>query len=111
MKDEAGGQIILEFIGLRAKMYSLLMQSGKTKKTAKGVSGAYQKKRVSHKDYENVLNTLKSSSCITQRITSKNHNIFTVKQTKVCLSAYNDKRFFSNTNDDSFAFGHYKTRI
>ena len=36
MKDETAGKPIKEFVGLRFKMYSLLVD-GKEKKTAKGI--------------------------------------------------------------------------
>ena len=35
MKDEAGGRIIEEFVGLRAKLYSYKMFEGKEEKNAK----------------------------------------------------------------------------
>jgi len=34
-KDEAGGEIIKEFVGLRAKLYSYTMVAGKEKKKCK----------------------------------------------------------------------------
>ena len=37
MKDEAGGQIIEEFVGLRAKLYSYKMFEGKEEKKCKGI--------------------------------------------------------------------------
>ena len=36
-KDEAGGEVIDEFVGLRAKLYSYKMQEGEESKTCKGV--------------------------------------------------------------------------
>ena len=37
MKDETDGIPIIEFVGLRSKMYSLLLDNGKEKKTGKGI--------------------------------------------------------------------------
>lgn len=34
-KDENAGEHVLEFVGLRAKMYSMVTEEGKEKKTAK----------------------------------------------------------------------------
>ena len=39
-KDDVGGKIIKQFAGLRPKLYSLLLEDGYNKKTAKGVKKA-----------------------------------------------------------------------
>ena len=41
MKDETDGVPIIEFVGLRSKMYSLLLDNGKEKKTGKGIKNVY----------------------------------------------------------------------
>ena len=38
MKDESGGVIIIEFAGLKSKMYSIKKIDGKEHNTAKGVN-------------------------------------------------------------------------
>ena len=43
MKDEAGGRIIEEFVGLRAKLYSYKMFEGKEEKKCKGIKKSNQK--------------------------------------------------------------------
>ena len=42
MKDEFGGVIIIEFVGLKSKMYSIKKVDGKEHNTAKGVSIALE---------------------------------------------------------------------
>ena len=44
MKDEAGGKIIEEFVGLRAKLYSVKMYEGKEEKKCKGIKKSVIKK-------------------------------------------------------------------
>ena len=55
-KDEAGGGIIEEFVGLRAKLYSYTMyERGKGEKRCKGVNKAVLNKNISFKDYKDCL--------------------------------------------------------
>ena len=44
MKDEAGGVPIVEFVGLRSKMYSYIKDNNKGGKTAKGIKKSVTKK-------------------------------------------------------------------
>ena len=57
MKDEAGGEIIDEFVGLRAKLYSYKMLEGKESNKCKGVNKYVVKKSIAHEDYEKCLFT------------------------------------------------------
>ena len=54
-KDEAAGMRIVEFIGLRSKMYSYLKDNGKNEKTAKGVRKYVIKKNITHENYKDCL--------------------------------------------------------
>ena len=55
MKDEAGGKIIEEFVGLRAKLYSYKMHEGKEEKKCKGIKKNVIRNRITHEDYKNCL--------------------------------------------------------
>ena len=49
-----GGVVIIEFVGLRAKMYSILA-ANTCKKTAKGISTIVKEKEIRHEDYKTTL--------------------------------------------------------
>ena len=53
-KDEAAGRPIIEFVGLKSKMYSYKTAS-KNNKTAKGAKKNIIKRDIDHSDYLHVL--------------------------------------------------------
>ena len=59
MKDECSSLAPQAFVGLRAKMYSILLPNGKQKFTAKGILRRYILKHLHHKYY---LSDLQHSS-------------------------------------------------
>jgi hypothetical protein len=113
-KDETNGVPIVEFTGLRSKMYSILLDDGKEKKTGKGIKKCILKKNIAHDDYKN---TLFSSKIEDQRRTvsfnnlrSRDHNIFMLRITKTGLSCFDDKRFLFDDGISSYAYGHYRIK-
>ena len=50
MKDEAGGKIIEEFIGLRAKLYSYKMYEGKEENKCKGIKKNVIRNKITPED-------------------------------------------------------------
>ena len=52
-KDECPNNTILEFVGLRSKMYSILPKEGEKKATAKGVNQRITRNVIKHGDYRN----------------------------------------------------------
>ena len=105
-KDECHGIAPLEFVGLRAKMYSLLVSRELMKMTAKGVKSSYIEKHVNHQTF---LHTLQNKTCTTAEFLnfrSRNHTIETQQIKKICLSAYDDKRFLLWDGKNSLAYGH-----
>ncbi|PFX14418.1 hypothetical protein AWC38_SpisGene21422 [Stylophora pistillata] len=56
IKDEAGGKIIEESVGLRAKLYSYKILEGKEEKKCKGIKKTVIKKNITHEDYKIKVN-------------------------------------------------------
>src|SRR6267154_1167916 len=108
MKDECGGVLPVEFVGLRAKMYSLLLSGDKEKSTAKGVKRSHAQKYVKHGQYRETLENELQTAETFHILQSKNHEIKTVEITKTGLSCYDDKRFLQPNTADTVAYGHFR---
>ena len=65
-KDETDGVPIVEFCGLRSKMYSIKLENDKEKKTGKGIKKSALKKKVNHENYLQCLfpNGTPTLSCL-----------------------------------------------
>jgi hypothetical protein len=98
MKDETASVLIKAFVGLRAKMYSLV-HGDEEKRTAKGVSKAVIKTKLRHELYKQSLFNRESQMESMILFRTDLHNIYTVQLTKTTLSAYDDKRW--NTHASS----------
>ncbi len=108
MKDECNGVAAREFVGLRAKMYSLL--ADKEKKTAKGVKRNFVKQTIRHQMYVDCLANQEKTTASFYNLVSKNHTIATTKITKDALSPYDDKRYLLKHSTDTHAYGHYRIK-
>ena len=109
MKDECNGVPPIEFVGLRSKMYSLLLPN-KSKAVAKGVQRAYAKKYLKHALYRECLMNETLSSASFYSIVSKNHRLQTRKIIKDSLSPYDDKRFLLSNDYNTLAYGHFRIK-
>ena len=106
-KDEAAGIPIIEFIGLRSKMYSYIKDNQKVGKTAKGIKKNIIKNNIKHEDYKNILLENRQMHHTMKTIRSNNHQLGSYEINKVSLSCFDDKRYISNDGINSFAYGHY----
>ena len=125
MKDELGGQIMKEFVGLRAKTYSCLKDNNDKDKKTKGTKKCVIKRKLIFQDYKNCLEATKIQNKINhlekneieakslkkdkkeflknnklilkteQRLKSERHNVFTEEIKKINLSSNDDKRMQS----------------
>lgn len=101
------GVPVRQFMGLRPKMYSLLLSSGEEKKTAKGVSKSMIKNQLKYSMYRDCLfNKLKYNHTM-KLIRSNNHELYNCdKVNKISLSCFDDKRFVKSCGVETLAFGH-----
>ena len=108
MKDESGGAILCEFVGLRSKMYSLKYapeHSQRDTRKAKGL-GQVAVTKMQHADYLSCLMETKQMTHAFHAIRSTHHQICTIRQTKLSLSPYDDKRFLLSCGNHSPPYGH-----
>ena len=107
-KDEAGGKIISEFVGLRAKLYSYKMFNGVEEKKCKGVKKPVVKRSIAFEDYKRCLFTGKEQLRTMNVIRSHKHEVYTEEINKIALSANDDKRIILKDGIHTLALGHYK---
>ena len=125
MKDELGGKIMKEFVGLRAKTYNYLKDNNDEDKKAKGTEKCVIKRDLKFQDYKNCLEAaqiekktislrkkkidldnlkdglkefVKNNKLILktqQKFKSERHNVFTEEINKIALSSNDDNRMRS----------------
>ncbi len=108
MKDECHGVPPVEFVGLRSKMYSILLPHGQEKKTAKGVKKSFVKNHLRHHQYRDTLTNSSKSTATFRTIRSQCHCLQTIEITKTSLCAYDDKRYLLSDGVHSRAYGHWR---
>ena len=105
MKDEAGGKIIEEFVGLRAKLYSYKMFEGKEEKKCKGIKKVVIKKQISFDDYKECLLSKQTQMRKMNVIRSHQHELYSETVNKIALSANDDKRIILDDGISTLALG------
>ena len=106
MKDELGGKIITEFVTLRPKTYSYLMDGCKEDKKTKGTKKCVIKRMIKFNDYKNCLLKDKVLLKFQQRFTSKKHDVYTENINKIALSNNDGKRIVLSGKITSYPYGY-----
>ena len=101
MKDELNGVKIVEFVGLKSKMYSLIADNDKEVNKAKGVN-----KKLRHEEYLSVLFNKKVVRHKMKRIQSVLHDVYTYDINKITLSCFDDKIYVLNDGINTLAYFH-----
>ena len=102
MKDETDDVAIKEFVWLKPKMYSFVIDDSIEHKDAKGVNKNVVK-TIHHKEYKDVLLNKKYLRHLTNRIQSKGHRIGAYEICKISLSCFDDKIHIPNNGYDGLA--------
>ena len=99
MKDEFGRVIVVEFVGLKSKMYSIKHIDGKEYNTAKGVNVAteFEKFKVVLFNEQIIRHKMK-------RIQSKKHKLGTYEIDKISLSCFVDKTYMLDNEICTLAY-------
>lgn len=105
MKNEHPVDKIVEWVGLKAKCYSLLFASKADKKIAKGVNRAVIKKHVSHETYRKVLKQKVQVFLNMKNFRSHNHQVYTETLKKLAFCPIDDKRYLLPDGINTKAFG------
>ena len=109
-KDEAAGVLVVEFVGLRSKMYSYVKDNEQTARTAKGIKKQVIRKNITHDNYIDVLFNNKQIMHTMKTIRSEKHQLGSFELNKISLPCFDDKRFIHQNGITSYAFGHYKIK-
>ena len=107
-KEEMKGVAIREFVGLKAKMYSIVYEN-RQKMSAKGVC-RFAQTSLNHDVYRDVLMNGSLMHSTNIRIGARKHVLQTIQNRKISLSAFDDKRFIVDDGVSCLPFGHFEIR-
>ena len=101
MKDEFGGVIVIEFVGLKSKIYSMKNIDGKEYHTGRGVNIATE-----FDGFKDVLFDEKIIRHKRKIIQSKKHKLGTCEIDKISLLCFDDKRYVLDDGIRTLAYFH-----
>ncbi|CAL8147652.1 unnamed protein product [Orchesella dallaii] len=120
MKDETANKVITHFCVAKSKMYTYrYLEDGVDKvsgeksylykdvKKGKGIARSALDKQVNFEQYQVALEEPVQFYTTSFSIQSKNHEIYTLKQTKKGLSGFDLKRYIIPESIETLAYGHY----
>ncbi|KYN11288.1 hypothetical protein ALC57_16561 [Trachymyrmex cornetzi] len=108
VKDENNGMIRTEFVGLRAKMYEVRVDGKNDTKKAKDVKSNVVARTITFDDYTRCLNQEMEMTRCQSCIRSKLHEVYTISESKIALSPYDDKRYVIPDSTETLPWGHWR---
>lgn len=101
-------------MGLRAKLYSIKIKKDGTsqqKLASAGTKSRVAARELNHQRYLDVLNGANEFHIRQTTIQSREHRLYNIQQTRVALSAIDDKRYVLEDGRSTRAHGHYRNSI
>ena len=92
---------LINLIGLKSRMYSLITKNDKELNKAKGVN-----LKLRHKEYDDVLFNKKVVRHNIKRIQSNLRSVGTYDVNKISLSCFDDKRYILDDGINTLAYFH-----
>ena len=109
MKDQLGGGIITEFVALRPRTYSYIIDEFIGMKKAKSTKKSIIKKMLKFQDYKKCLFDNEPMLKSQQRFKSENHEVYTENINKIASSnddSNDDKRIVVLDGITSYPYGY-----
>ena len=103
MKDEYGGKLIVKFVGLKSKMYSILDETNNENSTNKSHNAF-----IEFQEFHDTLFQEKILRHTMRGIKPKNHNLGTYETNKRSLSCFDNKQYIFKNGINTLANGHKK---
>jgi hypothetical protein len=109
-KDESSENQIIEFVGLKSKLYSFRCDNEiKTHNKCKGIK-SYISKKLMTETYKKILFNRDKHEITQNGFVTENHEIYTISQEKIAISANDDKIYVCDDNIHTLNFGHKNLR-
>ena len=105
MKDELGGKIMTEFVVLRPKTYSYLIDDCKEDKKANRTKKCVIKRRLKFNDYKDCLLNNEIILKSQQRFKSERYDVYNEEIKKIALSSNDGKRLQTFDRITSYPYG------
>lgn len=119
-KDETKGGEIEEFAGVSSKSYGLRVKPYRSAlgaqaphqeiKKLKGISKSYRK-GIPFDVWRNCVLNISKHRVHQFNISSKNHVIRTLRQAKIAITSFDDKRYICPCGVHTVAYGHYRIAV
>jgi len=103
-KDELCGEEMIEFVGIRSKMYSYRTKEDEVKKL-KGITKSVVEKNIQFKDYINCIFNEETSKHKMRCLRSEDHEMYIEEINKISLNPFDDKRYILDDGIHTVAYG------